>query len=603
MMRAPAYTPQLVPIHAYKERFAAPEGPNLASTIGRALVAGSAEIDPTANLRSAIQAISDDTAGRARALQDRAAMNGVVDSHGAQQGGAAVAAQPQALDALARIRADGQAALGSTGMTAAYDRAIDPALDLAANRITGHALQQADVERQAVAEQELQAAQHMAAGQWRDPAGLVQGLGAVQALALGQTGPQTSEADRADAARSALGGTVANALGQALAAGEPEFAAHIMGGWGDTLSPAAYQLAVARLGPAIQNQRLAARFAQAAGGIGAGDATSVDPVPGTLAIDAAPGAAVHPIAGGTVTASDNGSVQVLHPDGSRATYDGLGLASVAPGDIVSPMHPLGSASPVVTLASSLPSGEAADPAVLLRAAGGPGAMIGSTDTPRIWDMQAIRDRIAQNPDMTPDERSAADLFALRRMTADHAVLSANDLAAGRNAAALFAANPGGMAQAADLPVSVVGQMTPSTLAQVDGALRNAAQAVTGPAVDNPAALRLELMQRQDPGAFVQTNLGPLIGEIHPVNLAQLAAAQASIGNGQLPDAGKDSRSAVLDSLARHEFVNGTTLPDEALPAIKARAETLLRLNQTDPADRPTIDTTVADAIQSQSDRL
>jgi hypothetical protein len=607
-MRAPKFTPTFIPIHAYNARFEAPDGPNLANTIGRVLVAGGADLGRLSGLRSALLAVGDDTAGRARALQDRAALANLVDAHAGLQGGAAVAAQPQALGELDRIKAEGQAALGTPGMVAAYDQQIGPAIDDATNRITDHALQQMAVERQAVADQTLQAAQQTAASAWQDPARFVQGLGAVQAIAVGQANPDASDEARSGAARSAVGGAVANAVGQALAAGEPEFAAHIVNGWGDTLTPAAYQLAVARLGQSAQNQRMGAIFAQAAGGNpppDAVDAPTASTSPDAVAVAAPVGAAVHPIAGGVVTAldgaPDNASVQIVHPDGSSTTYGGLGLAAVKPGDLVTPAHVIGSASPVVTMAATAPSGSPADAGTLLQNAGGAGTLIGLNKTPRTWDAPAMLDRIAQRQDISLDYQALATNIAQRRMAADHAQQTSSDLAAGRSVVSLAAAAPGSIGQAADLPTDLAAQMTPSTLAQVDAALRGAAQASTLPAPDNAAALRLELLQRQDPAHFAQINLAPLIGTIRPADLSQLASNQASIAAGQTPDIAQDPRSAVLDSLARHEFISGSSLPDQVLPAIKDQAQTVLRLNQTDISDRPTIDNTVLNAIQSRVD--
>ena len=604
MMRAPSFTPTFVPVHAYKARFSAPDGPNLANTIGRVLVAGGSDIGQLGDLRSVIQAVGDDTAGRARALRDSVALSNLVDTHAGMQGGAAVAAQPQALAELDRIKTEGQATLGSPGMITAYERQIDPAISDAANRITGHAVQQMGVEQQAVADQTIQAAQQSAAASWQDPSRFVEGLGKVQALALGQASQHASAQDRVGVVRAAVGSAVEQAVGQALAAGEPEFASHIVGAWGDTLTPAAYQLAVARLDKATQNQRMGAVFADAAGGN-----PSPDAAPATaqssdaVAIGAPAGAAIHPIAGGVVTAlegrPDNATVQILHPDGSSTNYGGLGLAAVAPGDLVTPAHVIGSAGPVLTLGATSASGDTADAGLLLRNAGGSGAMIGAVDTPRMWDAPAILDRIAQRRDIAPDEQMLATAQAQRRMAADQVQQASSDLAAGRSVVSLAAADPGSLAHVADLPAGLAAQMTPTTLAQVDNALRDAARSAAVPARDNADMLRLELMQRQDPGQFAQINLAPLIGTIHPVDLGQLAINQASIAAGQMPDSARDARSSVLDALARHEFNSGVTLPDQVLPAIKAQTETVLRLNQTDMADRPSIDSTVAGAIQNQ----
>ncbi len=560
MIRAPSYGATFVPVKAYTERFIAPTGPNLEGAIGRAL-----------------QALGNDTAGRARAIQDRAALAQLVADHAGLQGGAAVAAQSGALDAAQRIAAEGQATLGSPDMVAAYDQRMAPALDDATARITDHALRQAAVERQAVAAQELQAAQHSAAGDWNDPARLTQGLDTIRAMAAGRADPDAGDTDQA--VRMAIGGGVAGAVGQALSAGEPEFATHILGTWGHSLTPAAYQAAIAQLGDAAQNQRMAGVFAQAAGG----DAAPAD---GAVTIAAPAGAAVHPIAGGLVSAVDDHSVSVSHPDGSSTTLSGLGMPSVAPGDLVVPAHVIGSAGPQIGFAAHDPAGEPTDAATLLQSAGGPEVLIGATATPRTWNVPALLDRIAGRDDLTEADRAMAGNLALQRMVADHAQLAANDTAAGRAVVTLAA--PGTISSAAGLPTDLTAQMTPASLRQVDQALRTAAQAPALPAPDNAAALRLQLTQRQSPGDFAQVNLAPLIGTVHPATLTTLAAAQA----GQA--ASDDPRSTILDALARHEITSGSPLPDEALPPILGRATTLLRLS----ADPAALDSAVQDAIQS-----
>jgi len=606
MMRAPTSISPPTPVEAYKARSWGPGAAPLGNTIGRALAIGGEALNELSATHSAIQAMTDDTAGRARALQDKAALTNLVELHAGLNGGDAVASQPQALAELAKIQSNGQTRLSTPGMIAAYDQQMGPAIDDATDQITRHALRQAGVERQAVADQELQSAQQAAANAWQDPARLIEGLNTVKAMAAGQADAATSAQDRVAAIRSAVGGAVANAVGQAFGAGEPEFAAHIMAGWGDTLSPAAYQLAIAKLGQANQMRRLASIFGDAAGGnpqTGVME-TEVAQSPEQVAIDAPAGSAVHPIAGGSVSAitgtPNNATVEILHPDGSSTAYGGLGMASTAIGDLVTPAHVIGSARPVVTLAANTPSGDAIDAGVLLRNAGGSGAVIGQSDTPRIWDMPALRDRIAQRSDLSPDEQALATTFAERRMAADHMQLAANDVSAGRSIASLFAAAPERMSQAVDLPPDLAGQLSPAALAQVDGALRNVAQATTTPPLSTPKALRLELEQRQAPGVFTQRNLAPLIGEIHPADLAQLTSSQGAIAAGVSDDRPQTSRSAILDAIARHEIVNTVALPDETLPAVQNAAQTMMRINQLDPGDRASIDNTVANAIQSQA---
>lgn len=605
-MRAPSFISPPTPVEAYKARYWGPGQAPLGNTIGRALAIGGAALDDIAATRAAVLATTDDTAGRSRALRDRAALANVVDAHAGLSGGDAVAAQPQAIDELARIQAEGQSTLGSPGMVAAYDQQMGPAIADATGQIAGHTLRQAVAERQAVRNQELQLAQKNAAGAWQDPARLMAGLDTVKAIAADQAGDTASPDDRAAAVRSAVGGAVAGAVSQAFAAGEPEFAARIMGGWGDTLPPAAYQTAVAKLDQANGAQRMAAIFGQAAGGKSPAD-TAGDPAalsPGAIALAAPAGAAVHPLADGTVRAvtgtPDNATIEIVHPDGSSTAYGGLGTAAVNPGDLVTPAHVIGSASPSVTLAAQTPSGDAIDAGAMVRNAGGAGAVIGQTDTPRFWNTQDMLDRIAQRSDLTADEQALAMAQAQRRMSADQAQQAADDASAGRSVVSLFAADPGSVTRAVDLPPDVARQLSPTALARIDAALRNAAQSMTPPAPDNAGALRAELEQRQFPDGFAQRNLASSIGEIHPGDLAQLAAGQGAIAAGT-PDSGSQTaRGAILDAIARHEFVNSATLPDDALPQVHSATATMMRLNQIDPGDRAAVEKTVADAIQSQT---
>jgi hypothetical protein len=605
-MRAPVYKPALTPVEPYHARYSAPTGPGPGATIGRVLSAAAADLRDLTGVHAAIRSFTDDTAGRGRALRDQAAVTGVVDDHAGLQGAAAVAAQPQALGDLARIRDAGQAALGTPAMAAAYDAQIGPAIADAAARITGHALNQAMVERQALTDQTMQTAQRDAALAWHDPGRFVQGLGAVQTLAAAQAGPMASETDRVAAMRGAVGGAVAQAIGEALAAREPEFAAHIVDGWGDALSPAAYQLAVARIGQGAREHQMATIFAQAAGGNRASDPSASVQSADATAIYAPPGAAVHPIAGGTVAAiagtPDNASIRIVHPDGSNTEYGGIGLAAVAPGDLVSPQHVIGSAGPVVTLQATTPTGQPADAAALLDNAGGAGAMIGTTDTPRAWDLPTMIERIAARQDLPDQDRALAASLGQRRMLSDSAQLAANDQAAGRTIATMAAAAPASFAQGADLPIDLAARLTPANFANVDNALRNAAQSAAVPGPGNATALRLELLQRRSPDQFVQTNLAPLIGAVHTDDLARLAQSQSAMAAGQTADDPGDHRAAVLDALARHEFMTGEALPDAILPTVSNQATTLLRLNQTDPGDRPAIDAAVADAIQNRRDQ-
>lgn len=587
----------------YRARFVAPEGPTFAGTLGRLISAAAPDAAGLSADLAQRSAQSEAVAGEARALQDRAAIRDMVQSHGALTGAAAVFGQPDTLGAMADIAARGRDALGSPTMVAAYDKAIAPVLADASARITAHALNSADVERAALRQRILADAQDETSSDWNDPARFVAGLGRIAGLADAVAGLDARAGDRAVVVNNAVGGAVAGALRQALDAGDTAIAGHIISGWGRTLDPATYQDGVARLGAAAQATRMRAIFADAASG--GQTAASAPGNPDAFVLAAPAGAAIHPIASGVVRAIDgedaNRAVTIAHPDGSATVIAGLGQIAVAPGAMVTRAHVIGSAGPVVTLSGQASDGTPIDAASLMQAAGGDQALTGSTEAPRAWDIPAMLARIDGRSDLTGADRALAHDLALRRMVNDSAQLAANDLAAGRVVARLIASNGPSPESTVDLPDGVKAGLSPTTLAQVDAALRSAAYAPAAPAADGPAALRLELLQRRDPGAFGQINLAPLVGSIAPQDLDRLAGTQDALAHGQALPSASDMRSAILDSIARHEFSSGSVLPDAALPAVLARANAALRMGGAEPTDRAASDAAVSSAIQTLPD--
>lgn len=548
--------------------------------------------------RGAPEALADVSAGRLRVVADRARLATIVAQHAGLIGSDAIAARPNALADLAQVRSDGEAALDSPENRAAYSERIVPGLADAADRINRHAARQAAVARAGLALSEIGAAQKAAAQSWQDPDRFVQGLHALAAAAASHADPEAPEADRAKFVRGAIGTAVGAALDHALDANEPEFASHILAGWGDSLPPAVAQRTVARLDAAAREARFARVFCDAAGG---GD-SSDDAARSGLVLDVPVAAAVHPLAGGVVSAvhgpADNSAITVRHSDGSSATYGGIGLAAVAPGDRVGTPQVLGSARKQLTLEITDANGTPVDPGSWLDRAGGAAAMTGPATAPRSWAVDAMLDRVAQHSDLSGADLAAAQAFAQRRMDGDHAALARGDRALAREVIAMRAPAPGRMQDAADIPDAITALASPAGLARIDNALRTAAQAPAEPLPGGPAALRIAILQRQLPATFANSDLAPLIAAVHPTELAAIAHDQQAILAGKVPESAGDARSAVLDALARHEWMSGSALPDADLPGILGDALARLRLDHTDPGDARAVEAHVADAIQS-----
>lgn len=547
-----------------------------------------------------IATLAEASAGRRRALDDEARLAVIVAHHGQLIGSEAVSAHDAALGAIAQVRADGEAALPSPAAQAAWAERAAPGLADAAEQIHLHTAAQAVVDHAAAVASGIAGAQASAAASWHDPARFVRTLGDLARLASSHADPDASEADRDRMVRSAVGGAVGMALDRALAAHEPEFAAHILASWGDTLPPATLQTTIARLDSAARDARLDQVICKVTGG----DGTSADPDAKGVVIAAPLGAAMHPIAGGEVTAvtgpAQAATISVRHPDGSTARYGGVGLASVSHGDRVTPAQVLGSARDQVTLALTGADGQPVDPASWLDRAGGAGALVGSVATPRQWDGEEVLRRIAAREDLSVIDRAAATALAGRRMAADQATLDAGDRAMARAVIALRAERAHGISEAGCLPTAATAGASPCGLARIDQVLREAALIPALPPRDSADALRLAVLQRQAPAGFAAIDLAPLIATVHPADLAALAVAQQALTTGTTPPASGEARDAALDAIARHEWLGGGGLPDTALPAILADALARLRLDHTDPADTRAVEAHVADAIQSSA---
>lgn len=549
-----------------------------------------------------IATLAEVNAGRRRALDDGARLATIVARHAQLVGSDAVGAHDDALGAVEHVRTEGQAALPSSAAQAAWAERIAPDLADAATQIHRHSAAQAVVDHAAVAVSGIADAQTAAAESWRDPARFVQALQALAMLANSHVTPDASKADQARIVRGAVGGAVGMALDRALDAQEPEFAAHILSTWGETLPPAMLQKTIARLDGAARDARLARVFCEATAGHG----EAAMPAAGRLAVNAPPGAGLHPLAGGEVIAVEgpthDATISVRHPDGSTAQYGGVGLAAVTPGDLATPAQVLGSTRDTATVALTGADGQPIDPATWLDRAGGAGALIGTSATPRQWNGDEVLRRIAARNDISEIDRAAAKALAARRMAKDKATLAAGDRALSRATIALCAERPHGIVDATGLPDALKAGASPRGLAMIDRVLREAALTPATPPRNSPDALRLDILRRQSPDAFAAINLAPMIAAAHPADLAALAGAQAALAQGATPPSPADARAAVLDAMARHEWIGGAALSDAELPAILGDALVRMELDHTDPAAARAVQGHVADAIQSRKDR-
>lgn len=552
-MRAPLYSRAVSTIATSRERFRASDDPASGGAVGMGMIRLGRAVAP-ADERQTILALSENSAARARALRDRAALDDLIAAYRALPAREAIARQREMLDAIDRLREAADASLGSPGMAAAFDELAGPHYDRARADVLDHVLAQTVQERHSVLAAELAATQARAARNWQDPDRFSAALDEVADAARAQA--REMGANAADPVGPALAEAIDAAAHRALDAGEPDFAAHLAAAFGDLLPAQARNRLLARLSTPMTERDRAALFAQAI----AGEGDASDSSPQTIAIVAPAAAAIHPAIGGRVEAVDGtgGHVRIAHPDGTSALYEGLGLAAVSPGEQVTPASVIGSAGPACRFTLLGPDGMPADPCPVLPG-GVAEALVGPIDTPRQWDAAIVLARIAARNDLAPEARDGALIFARQRMADDARTLAERDRLAGR-AAALHAATatvrPGSVA---DLPGNIVRQLSPASLARIDDALRQASEQ-DEPAPDGPVTLELEIQRRRYPDRFAKTDLSGAIGRVRWDELAQLAQMQEAMTSADGIRAAAERRSAMLDSLAAGAIQSGDDSP-------------------------------------------
>jgi transposase-like protein len=264
-----------------------------------------------------------------------------------------------------------------------------------------------------------------------------------------------------------------------------------------------------------------------------------------LDIGAALGAAIHPIAGGTVEAVTQDArsgrwVAVKHPDGTTSTYAHMGNQSVKVGDVVAPDTVLGTVGmtghttgPHVHLRVRDAHGADLDPQKVIGGSVDRATVVGSPQTPRNWDQGAIITAIDKRDDWSFEEKEEVKAFAREHMAQDEAALADQYGDAADNLhqwIGNYQASHNGEDPPPDaIPPNIAGKVNPALLAEMRGNLAKGQKAKYDAAVKKEqenTALALKLQSYLEPDKFAQTDLRKYQGLVPFSDLSSLAEEQA-----------------------------------------------------------------------------
>lgn len=566
MPRAPSYNPATSGAAPVQARLQAP------AVVQSGLAQGLDRLSETVTGIDKMQAQYDDTLARKQALALKPQFDEAIAQFKAVEGTNAVEQRQALIDQLGKLRDQGVAQLKSPRSQQFFSEHFGAVYSAAVGEIDSHAFKQAAVARKGVLGAELSDAQDMAAGLVDNPQELAAAVGIVgqkaQAYAdfagLGEaTGHYVKEQQ---------GAVYGMAIERLVKDNKVDLAAAIFDAHNDGMTFEQRNRALDMLREPMKRREADSIVDAAMAGLTAnpnaqqpgsgGPATETVQLPianptitnnfaqhvkrKSAGVDyAGPlGAAIHPMAGGTVTnvTQDGKSgrwVEVKHPDGSRTTYSHMGNQSVKVGDAVTPETVLGTigmtghtTGPHVHVRMYDKNGRDVDPeSVVGRRAGRP-AVIGSTDAARNYDQAAVISNI-KAMGLDPETEAQAIDRARDRMREAESLLedryqdAADELHQwiGNYQVSHNGEDPPPSA----IPSSIASKVKPSMLAEMRGNLAKAQKAKYDEAArreQENTALGLKLQSYLQPDKFVQTDLRQFQGSVPFSDLSGLLESQA-----------------------------------------------------------------------------
>ncbi|MBB3955935.1 M23 family metallopeptidase [Novosphingobium sediminicola] len=634
MPRIPTYQPgQVGAVQPATARFRTPDS---RGGIGGAIAAGAQQLGQAmgsfAEMQDHINAQNDDTQARKMAVDFAAKANAIKTDFGALMGGNARSGQQAALDGLTQYRDDLVKQAANPRMAALLQERIAPMFADGQQAIFGHALKQSQVERAGVLKNELDLAQSEAAPLFSSPDKLALAVGKVRAAAQSYADFTGAGEGARLVVNEATGSVYSTAVSNALGSGDVEMAKTIFDAHHDEMTFDQRNRTFSVLQkPLLEHQGREDAFASlpASGGAGpsSGGGGFALPVNGKVTspfgakrgaethsgmdIAAPTGSAVHPMAGGVVVdvAQDDRSglyVRIKHDDGHVSSYAHLGARSVKAGDHVEAGTVIGTigmtghtTGPHVHLRVKDAAGNDVDPMALVGGKAGAQKVIGSTDAPRNWDLNAWVTGIRANgakQGWTEGRIKAAEEQARSIASVDRAALEDQYRDASDKVAEWvgnYQAGHGGKNPAPDaIPSSLLSRMEPGRAASLRGDLARSQRAEFDASVgkaQNDAYLTAQLRMYDEPSAFMRADIGrEYLGKVSGSQFASLKLDQARMrqqaGKPQSWDPYADSSKA----LGWYTSFNGLKLDDAqratVLQTIKAQADELVKKKGAPPSD-------------------
>jgi len=623
MPRAPEYQQATVGVAPVSARLQAP------GEVGNGLAYGMERVSQTLSQIDQLNAQHDDTVARQQVLALQPQLSDALTRFKTQQGGNAVDGLPAAQKQLDDIRKQGLEGLKSPRAQKIFSRHFGTLYASALGEINGHAIEQAAVQRKGVLSAELSTAQDAAAGLVDNPADLKAAVGVVgqkaQAFAdfagLGEAGAQYVKQQQ--------GAVYGMAIERLVKDDKVDLASALFDANHDQMTFEQRNAALDALREPMQKRDAADGFLEVTAGLSAsrpapaaaqgkpGAAPQMPVANGRITntfeqhrergssgldIGAPLGAAIHPIAGGTVeavTQDDRAGrwVKVKHPDGTTSTYAHMGNQSVRVGDTVTPDTVLGTVGmtghttgPHVHLRVRGADGADLDPQKVIGGRTGETTVVGSPQAPRNWDQGAIIAAIDKRSDWSFEKRERVKAYARQRMGQDEAALNDQYQDAADNVHQWvndYISNHGGeYPPPGTVPSGLLGRMKPADASEINASLAKAQKAKVDEAerkVQDQTSLGATLRMYNDPQGFMKADIPKeYMGKVSSSDFAQLVTAQARMrqeaSKPQQWEPFKDTASA----LSQYVTFNGVKLKDEdkaaALQTMKAQADAFVAKN-------------------------
>lgn len=519
-----------------------------------------------------LNAQHDDTVARQQVLALQPKLSDALTQFKTQQGGNAVDGLPAAQKQLDDLRKQGLEGLKSPRAQKIFGERFGTLYASALGEINGHAIEQAAVQRKGVLGAELADAQDAAAGLVDNPADLRAAVGIV-----GQKAQAYADfAGLGDAAghyvKQQQGAVYATAIDRLVKDDKVDMASAVFDAHHDEMTFDQRNAALDALREPMQRRDAADGFLEVTAGLGAARAVpeAAQGKPGVAAqmpvangrvtntfeqhkergsagldIGAPMGAAIHPIAGGTVeavTQDDRAGrwVKVKHPDGTTSTYAHMGNQSVKVGDTVTPDTVLGTVGmtghttgPHVHLRVRGADGADLDPQKVIGGRPGATSVVGSPQAPRNWDQGAIIAAIDKRTDWSFEKRERVKGYARQRMGQDEQALNDQYQDAADSLhqwIGNYQANHNGEDPSPDaIPSNIASRVKPAYMAEMRGNLAKAQKAkydASAKQAQEGTALALKLQSYLEPDKFAQTDLRKYQGLVPFSDLSSLAEEQA-----------------------------------------------------------------------------